>query len=394
MRVLIAEDERITRRNLQRQLESWGHEVVAAEDGAEAWEHFQRDHFDIVVTDWDMPQVDGHELIKRIRSSDRTSYSYLIMLTGRSEKSDLVSGMEAGADDFLPKPFDKSELRVRLSAGERIIRLERTLASRNEELSKANSRMKRDLEAAARAQQDLLPKELPESLKARFAWHYEPCDELGGDIFNVLPLDDRHIAMYLIDVSGHGVPAALLSVSLSRVLTTRDPTASILVDQGADGGLTITPPEDVVAHLNRQFPMDSNSDHYFTMIFAVLDTQTRVLKYANAGHPQPILLHNGQGPQGLPSGSFPVGIVKDAAFEGASIQLEPGDRVYFYSDGITEAMNDKQEMLENEGLSSLIESHRVGTLRDDVSSLMTAFAGWCGATPFGDDISILTLEVR
>lgn len=394
MKVLIAEDERITRRNLQRQLESWGHEVVAAEDGAEAWDHFQRDHFDIVVTDWDMPHVDGHELIKRIRASDRTSYAYLIMLTGRSEKSDLVSGMEAGADDFLPKPFDKNELRVRLSAGERIIRLERTLASRNEELSKANGRMKRDLEAAARAQQDLLPRDLPDTLKAKFAWHYKPCDELGGDIFNVLPLDDRHIALYLIDVSGHGVPAALLSVSLSRVLTTRDASASILVDQAADGALSITPPHDVAGHLNRQFPMDSNSDHYFTMIFAVLDTETRTLSYANAGHPEPILLRRGQEPRGLPSGSFPVGIVKDAEFEGASIQLEPGDRIFFYSDGITEANNDSQEMLMDEGLLKLIEEHRAAGLRDDVSSLMAAFSRWCGATPFADDISMLALEVQ
>ena len=124
MRILIAEDERITRRSLQRQLEGWGHDVVAAEDGAVAWQEFQEHAFDIVVTDWDMPIMDGRELIQCIRGSGRSRYTYLIMLTGRSEKADLVTGMEAGADDFLAKPFDRNELRVRLSAGERIIQLE------------------------------------------------------------------------------------------------------------------------------------------------------------------------------------------------------------------------------------------------------------------------------
>ena len=110
MRILVAEDERITRRLLQRQLEQWGHEVVTAEDGAQAWDRFQQEPFDVIVTDWDMPHVDGRELIQRIRGSDSSRYTYLIMLTGRSETADLVAGMEAGADDFLAKPVDRNTL--------------------------------------------------------------------------------------------------------------------------------------------------------------------------------------------------------------------------------------------------------------------------------------------
>ena len=166
MRILIAEDERITRRSLQRQLEKWGHEVIAAEDGVEAWEQFQQHPCDIVVTDWDMPRLDGRELVERIRGSDAPGYVYLIMLTGRAEMADLVTGMEAGADDFLAKPFDQNELRVRLNAGERIIRLERNLAAQN-------LRMKRSLDAAADVQRSLLPKDLPATFGANFAWHYE-----------------------------------------------------------------------------------------------------------------------------------------------------------------------------------------------------------------------------
>jgi len=110
MRILIAEDERITRMSLARQLESWGHDVVAAEDGEKAWEQYGAGGFDIVVTDWEMPLLSGLELVKRIRDSAAATYVYVLMLTSRTDKSDIVSGIEAGADDFVSKPFDREEL--------------------------------------------------------------------------------------------------------------------------------------------------------------------------------------------------------------------------------------------------------------------------------------------
>src|SRR5580765_4834708 len=117
MRILVAEDERITRMTLARQLQAWGHEVVAAEDGQQAWEQFEAGpEFDIVLTDWEMPRVSGVEFVRRIRGAARSAYTYLIILTRRSDKTDVVNGIEAGADDFVCKPFDREELRVRLLA--------------------------------------------------------------------------------------------------------------------------------------------------------------------------------------------------------------------------------------------------------------------------------------
>ena len=134
MKILIAEDALISRRLLQRHLEAWGHEVVAAVDGAEAWQHFADDEFPIVISDWMMPEMDGLELVRHIRASERPGYVYIILLTARAQTEDLVEGMEAGADDFVAKPFERDELRVRLRAGERIIQLEQTLARQNQEL--------------------------------------------------------------------------------------------------------------------------------------------------------------------------------------------------------------------------------------------------------------------
>jgi signal transduction histidine kinase len=131
MKVLIAEDDRVSRRLLQGLLEKWGYQVVSAPDGAEAWRRFQEDEFPLVISDWMMSEMDGLELIRRIRASQRPGYVYAILLTSLSQKKDIVQGMMAGADDFVTKPFDLEELRVRLQAGERVIRLERTLTEQN-----------------------------------------------------------------------------------------------------------------------------------------------------------------------------------------------------------------------------------------------------------------------
>jgi signal transduction histidine kinase len=127
MKTLIADDDSVSRRLLQNYLQKWGYEVTTAQDGAEAWRLFEGSLFPMVITDWMMPELDGPGLLRRIRASRRPGYVYAILLTAKSQKEDLVEGMEAGADDFLTKPFDRDELRVRLRAGERIIRLEHHL---------------------------------------------------------------------------------------------------------------------------------------------------------------------------------------------------------------------------------------------------------------------------
>ena len=139
MKVLLAEDGMTMRLLLSAQLESWGYEVTIAEDGAAAWREFEQCHFPLVLTDWMMPEVDGLELIRRIRACERSEYVYIILLTARSEREDLVEAMEAGADDFLGKPCNPKELRVRLRAGERIIGLERTLVEKNRQLMEAQT---------------------------------------------------------------------------------------------------------------------------------------------------------------------------------------------------------------------------------------------------------------
>lgn len=393
MKVLIAEDDRVSRRMLQRRLEKWGHEVIAAVDGKDAWEKFQADDFSIVVSDWMMPEMDGIELVSKIRESETVGYVFVILLTARSEKEDIIVGMEAGADDFLSKPFDQGELRVRLRAGERIIELERSLAQRNAQLQEANQRMTRDLEAAARVQQSLLPSTMPEVSEAHFAWHYRPCDELAGDFLNVFRLGERHVGMYVADVSGHGVAASLLSVSISRVMTPHASASSLLLKPDAQGDHQVIPPAEVVAELNRRFPMEECGDRYFTIVYGVLDLETGEFRYASAGHPPVVLARPDRAPEVREVASLAVGWVPDVEYDEHSIQLASGDRLLLYTDGIPEAMSPEMEQLGDTRMLESIARSRGKSLEESVASLVCDVEEWCSPTGPKDDVSLLAMEM-
>jgi DNA-binding response OmpR family regulator len=130
MKVLVAEDDPVSRRYLEKRLMDWGYDTVCAADGQEAWDLFQKGNFQLLITDWMMPGVDGLELIRRVRAARLPSYIYIIILTSKASKQEVVEGMRTGADDFITKPFDRDELHVRIKAGERILNLEAELVEK------------------------------------------------------------------------------------------------------------------------------------------------------------------------------------------------------------------------------------------------------------------------
>ncbi len=389
MRILVAEDERITRASLVRQLEAWGHTVTACEDGEQAWTRFGEGEHDVVITDWDMPRLSGVELVRRIREAAGARFVYIIMLTGRSEKADLVSGIEAGADDFVSKPFDREELRVRLLAGERIVTLERTLNRQNAELREAGERMHKDLRAAARVQRAMLPRRAIATPRVRTAWTYVPTDELAGDAIGLELIDDRHLVAYVADVSGHGVPAALLSVTAMHAMSPAAEGASLLRDPGG----RMWQPSRTVAELNRRFTAGDNDGRFLTMILCVLDTHEGRLTFARAGHPLPILVRAGEFVPLGDAGGFPIGLVDSAEYEDVTLRLEPGDRLFLLSDGILEQTDPTGRVQFGEDrFRALVASHP-GAPGDQLTvRAVESLAEWAVAKTFADDVSLVVLE--
>ncbi|MGR8949098.1 MAG: PP2C family protein-serine/threonine phosphatase [Gammaproteobacteria bacterium] len=324
MKILIVEDERITRRNLQRQLEKWGHEVVAAADGEEAWGLLENDQIQLVITDWVMPELDGIGLVKRIRSRTQGHYVYLILLTSKAEKNDIVEGIEAGADDFLSKPFDRNELNARLRAGIRVIELEQNLDQRNREIGLAHELLKKDLAAGADYVMSLIPDS--DLNPVMFDWRYIPSSDLGGDSFGYHRIDEHRVALYLVDVTGHGLDSALLSVSVINVLRSGSLPDTDFGDPGA-----------VLYALNERFQGPEQGGKLFTIWYGVIDTEQSELKWAGGGHPDALLYHsNSQQPVLLPSTGVMIGVLRGQDFETLRTPLSSDARIYMYSDGVYE----------------------------------------------------------
>ncbi len=263
----------------------------------------------------------------------------------------------------------------------------------NQDLARANERMKRDLDAAARVQQTLLPDNLPEIPGLSFAWSYKPCDELAGDALNIVRINDDLMAVYLLDVSGHGVPAALLSVTATRSLNPRAGDAASLV-AGPGSNPQAVAPAQVATRLNALYPMESNGNHYFTMIYGLLDVHTRQLRFTVAGHPGPILASQGGPPRRLEIYGLPIGMVDEAEYEESVIELQPGDRLFLHSDGLTEEFNDREEQFGDDRLLMAIADSRALGLNDAVESLVQKVIAWRGEDHLKDDVSILAIAVE
>jgi sigma-B regulation protein RsbU (phosphoserine phosphatase) len=397
MRILIADDDEIQRDLLSTMLESEGYGVVAVCDGLSAWQQLQSGAFKIVFIDWMMPGLSGLELIRKIRSAEFDHYVYIILCTSRSSRADLVEGMRSGADDFLSKPIHQDELKVRVASGERIIAFEKRMADDNRKLAEAHGSLQKayatiqgDILAAAELQRDLLPK--PSRLKnVSFESLFCPAQMVAGDIYNFFPLDEHHIGFYLLDVSGHGIPSAMLSVSLSKMLMTTPLESSLLKRPLPNPPFhTVISPEIAIEELNRR--CQGNGDMYFTIVYGVLNTQTGLLSITQAGHPHPMYLPIRSDVVMLGDGGFPVGIMHDVHYDCVRQQMQVGDRLLLLSDGLLEARSASGEQFGLDRLTRVLNETRHMPLKSSLETLENTVREWVGAE-FDDDVSLLALEI-
>jgi phosphoserine phosphatase RsbU/P len=399
MRILLVDDDAVARRILSQLLRRQGHDVVEATDGEQAWEIVRQDPVSLLLSDWMMPRLPGVELCRKIRAAAFDHYIYIILCTSKGAKSDLVEGMDAGADDFLVKPISPEELRVKVRAGERILSLEQGLAQKNRELAHTNQRLQSahkliedDLKAAAWMQTNLLPPPSQRAHGIQCEWHLEPCGYIAGDIFNFFPLGEEHVGFYLLDVSGHGVPAAMLSVTLSMVLAPDSTGGNPLQRWDAKNDRQeVVPPAQALRDLNLRF--QSKDDRYFTMVYGVFDTQTSVLRLAQAGHPGPILVRKNGEIRALGSGGMPLGLWPEIDFDCFEIQVEAGDRLVLYSDGVTECTNPEGETFGEQRVLASLDGCGVLTLDGLVAFLLAEVQAWHAAPTFADDIALLAIEL-
>ena len=229
-KLLVVDDNEMNRDMLSRRLSRRKHTVMTAENGQEALDMIERESFDVVLLDIMMPGISGIEVLKTLRQSYSSADLPIIMATAKSESEDMVEALKLGANDYVTKPLNFPVVLARVNT-------QLSLKKSQDALKSAHDRMKRDLEAAAQIQNKLLPHDLPESVTVSMAWKYHPCDELAGDFLNVFRVNEKEIALYIVDVMGHGVPAALFAFSVSLHLNSFSGPNSILFDAGSSTGM-------------------------------------------------------------------------------------------------------------------------------------------------------------
>ena len=388
VKVLLVDDNPTNLQVLVQTLTGRGYKLLVAKNGEDALTIAAKTRPALVLLDIMMPGMDGYEVCRRLKADSETRDTAVIFLSALGGTQDKVRGLELGAVDYVGKPFQAEEVVARVNTHVTIRRLQ-------QELQVANRRMKHDLDAAARVQQALLPDREPDTDRVRFAWAYRPCDELAGDSLNFFGLDDRHIGFYVFDVSGHGVPSALLSVSVTRsLLPGVGPTSLVTAPNSDTPGLTVVSPAEVARRLNELYQMDSRNRQYLTLLYGVLDTVEHRLQCVSAGHPGPVLVRQGERPQAFSLPAIPIGMMDGTTYTDTVIDLQPGDRFYLYSDGVTEETNPDDLPFGEERLSETLDDARTQALDQSVEQLVGAVLAWRGGERLSDDVTVLAFEIQ
>jgi|TARA_B110000263_G_scaffold245229_1_gene254470 sigma-B regulation protein RsbU (phosphoserine phosphatase) len=395
-RILVVDDNEMNRDMLSRRLQRKQFDVDTAAGGHEAIELILNGSYDLVLLDIMMPEVDGFEVLETVRRIYDATELPIIMATAKSASDDIVKAFKMGASDYVTKPIDWPVALARINTHlqskasiERIRLLEDSLTERNAELVSANNYMTQSLESAASFQLSLLQDVPPEVKDLKIGWLYCPCDQLAGDSYGIYTLPDGRLLVYQLDVTGHGVKAALLAVTLLHLLNPEN-SGNVVVD--ASSGRIVAPSE-VVAELNERFQITEESNQFFTMVYGIYDCSTHTFTYVNAAHSTPI--STGETTSLIDEDSdVPVGVLAGVSFTENQIKLEIGQGIVVYSDGIIEAMNVEGQLYSEERLVQYLQQKSANSCSDIMELLEQEIRDWCGDSGFQDDLSVLMIQRR
>jgi sigma-B regulation protein RsbU (phosphoserine phosphatase) len=394
--VLLVDHSRAQRRTLAVQLIRAGYHVVEAENSDQAMAICLEQRPDIVIADWIIPGQSGLQFCRHMQSD---KYGYFILLTSRNDKKDIAEGLRAGADEFLTKPVSGAELLARLAASERILRMEQSLRNANAQLKQTLDQLRetqaaidRDMREAQRLQQGLVRESHGSFGDFDLSLLMRPAGHIGGDLVGFFPINARRVGLFALDVSGHGIASALLSARLAALLSgaTDHNIALRITDLGL---YDARPPLEILHELNTLMITELRTDSYFTMVYADLDFLSGDVRLVQAGHPHPVLQRANGRIERIGQGGLPVGVFASAEYEEVMLTLQPGDRLFIASDGLTETEDPRGKALGEDGMEAILRTN--ATLRGDalLESICWSAAHYAQGRR-SDDVSAVLIERR
>lgn len=387
-KILIVDDNEDMRALFSQFLLKKGYCVEQAENGEAGVKKTLTFSPDLILMDIVMPEGNGYEACKKIKLNPFAKDIPVIFLSSLNDTKDKLLGFDAGGADYFPKSGELSELLARIQAHLAIRSLTNALKKANEELMEKQKNLDKDLASAAIIQRSLLPSEERFSVaNIDIAWECSPCLYVGGDIFNIIPINEEQIAVYMLDVSGHGVPSAMVSVSISQHLQ------ELINRNRHTHSKMLTSPSQLLIDLDREFPL-KRFDKFFTIFYMVIHLKTLKATYSLAGHPPAVLLHKDNPFELLKKGGAILGIESKIPFEEETIQLQKGDKIILYTDGVFEYENAQEKYFGIERFYDLLEANKNKPVADITEMIFHTLDQFGENAVVKDDISLLALSFK
>ena len=377
-KILVVDDEPdlepLVLQRMRRHIRRGRYEFVFAHNGIEALEELEADpEIDMVVSDINMPRMDGLTLLEQIPNVSPDIRAIIVSAYGDMEN--IRTAMNRGSFDFVTKHVDIDDLQFTIDRTlEHIEQWRDALSTRDKLVALQN-----ELDVASKMQQSILPTAFPSGPSYKIFGTMHPAKDVGGDFFDVVRLADGKVGLAIADVSDKGVPAALFMMS-SRTLL-----------KGSAIGTEA--PGDVLTEVNNLLNEDETTGMFVTMLYAVYDPATGVFTYASGGHDPPLVVRADGSSELKPlTGGIALGVLGGFEYRQDSFQLEPGDTVCLYTDGVTEATNQQGELMGIEGIQELFASAPPTGAEQSCMGMLNRVLEYTGEAPQHDDITCLTLH--
>lgn len=388
-RILVVDDDPAMCELLARLLSDSGYEVRSAASGDRAIGLARQHPPDLLLLDVAMPGRDGFDVLDALKRDRRTRSIPVVFLSARRGTVERVRGLRSGAVDYIVKPFDRAEVVARVARHLEVARRERSLSASHRDLAERHGSLRADLEAAGRVQRRFVHVHADDTGKYAVAARFLPYVGIGGDLLGVFPLSSRWMALFVLDVSGHGVSSALVAASISSLFR---PGSLYLADPRMQDGSPQQPAR-ILARMARDYPVE-RTGHVLTMVYGLLERETGRFRYASAGHPPPLHLRGDGTVARLEVGGPLLGAIPDARFEEGEVFLGAGDRLVLYTDGVLDARDCDGNPFTADHLQRNLCTHAALPIDAQLGQLAGALKRHLGGLDAQDDVSLLGLERR
>ncbi len=383
--ILIVDDSRAMQTLLSRNLTALGHLTHTASSGPEALSFLQDNPIDIIILDVLMPGMTGYQVLRELKKTPILQDIPVIMVSSLDSSENIAQCIKLGAEDYLSKDFEPEILRARIDACMEKRHLQKQQQVYLQAIMTSQEALARELSDAAQYISDLLPQPISNE-HIETAITFIPSAQLGGDFVGHFWIDHETLALYLIDVSGHGVKSALLSVSLSNTM-----------DNQALPGTNFFDPGEVLTHLNTAYQQRAEANSFFTMWYATYNVRSRKLKYANGGSPPALIVSPSETDQTsvlqiLSEKDILLGAQDDYLYKTHSTTLIPGSFLYVFSDGIYEMARSNGKLLGLKEFQRLLVLQN-NTPKENLDEVVNQVRAMTMSDIFQDDVSLLSMKI-